>query len=81
MIHRLVKSRTRQGERMTNPPDIFDAVKVVMDYRRVIARRDAATAKPRRTERDTKAKRLRESWKKWQGEDSLHEMAFGEPEE
>ena len=22
---------------------------------------------------------LRETWKRWQGEDSLHEMAFGEP--
>jgi hypothetical protein len=25
--------------------------------------------------------RLRLEWKDWQGEDSLHEMAFGEPED
>jgi hypothetical protein len=25
------------------------------------------------------AKRLRDRWKDWQGEDSLHEMAFGAP--
>jgi len=25
------------------------------------------------------ARRLRDRWREWQGEDSLHEMAFGEP--
>ena len=27
------------------------------------------------------AKRLRDRWKNWQGEDSLHAMAFAEPQE
>lgn len=26
-----------------------------------------------------KCAELRQAWKKWQGEDSIHEMVFGEP--
>jgi hypothetical protein len=34
-----------------------------------------------KAEFDRIAQRHRDSWKEWQGEDSLHEMAFGEPDE
>ena len=58
----------------------FDPEKAVAKYRRVIAQRDAATG-PGRAEFETIIKRLRKEWKDWQGEDCLHETAFGEPEE
>ena len=59
----------------------FDAVRAAATYRDVIAKRDAETTEPGKAEFQTIAKRLRASWKTWQGEDSLHEMAFGEPVE
>ncbi len=53
---------------------------VLSEYRSVVARRDAAeTPEPDRDELALKAKQLRGRWKAWQGEDSLAEMAFGEP--
>jgi hypothetical protein len=57
----------------------FDPEKAVADYRRVIARRDEETTAEGKAEFDAIAKRMRAAWKDWQGEDSLHEMAFGEP--
>ena len=52
---------------ITHPPD-QDAAAIVENYRRAVERGD-----------DGRAKRLRKSWAAWQGEDGLHEMAFGEP--
>ena len=57
----------------------FDAERAVAIYRDVIAKRDAEATDLGKAEFQTIAKRLRASWKTWQGEDSLHEMAFGEP--
>jgi len=54
------------------------AVKV---YREIIAKRDAATTAGWRKHYEGFAQTLRHKWKEWQGEDSLHEMAFGEPDE
>jgi hypothetical protein len=48
----------------------FDAEGRVWEYRFAHDRGDEAGGK-----------QLREEWAAWQGEDSLHEMAFGEPEE
>jgi len=58
----------------------FDAAAAVEQYRQIVARRDAA-AEPDRDELELIARRLRARWAEWQGEDSLHEMAFGEPTE
>jgi hypothetical protein len=66
---------------MDEPIDDFDAEKAVANYRRVIARRDEETTRDGKADFDATSKRMRHAWKNWQGEDSLHEMAFGEPEE
>jgi len=58
----------------------FNAEQAVATYRRVIAQRDAETSAPSWAEFETIAQRLRQEWNDWQGEDSLHEIAFGEPE-
>lgn len=63
------------------PVDPFDPEAAVATYRRVIAQRDEQAADVARAKFDTIAVRLRQAWKEWQGEDSLHEMAFGEPDE
>ena len=56
-----------------NPAAIIDR------YRDVIARMEAADDEPGRGEWQGVANRLRARWTEWQGDDSLHEMAFGEP--
>jgi hypothetical protein len=60
-------------------PD-FDPSRFVADYRRIIELRDSATDRPRREECDRIAGILRDTWKRWRGEDCLHEMAYGEPQ-
>jgi hypothetical protein len=64
-------------------PDVseFDAAGAVAEYRRVMDNRDAATDALGKEEYDRIARILRRRWKEWQGDDSLHEMAFGEPDE
>ena len=56
----------------------LDAELAVASYRGAIARRDAAKTPARKAEFQAVANHLRQQWKDWQGEDSLHEMAFGE---
>jgi hypothetical protein len=64
-------------EALESNPEAF-----VSRYRDAIARLEGAPRDERiRAEWLNVAKRLRARWKDWQGEDSLHEMAFGEPEE
>jgi hypothetical protein len=46
-----------------------------------MALRETATDELGKAEWQGVAKRLREAWREWQGKDSLHEMAFGEPAE
>ena len=53
---------------------------IVERYRSLIAEMEAPKSESQRAELRESAKRLRQRWKDWQGEDSLHEMAFGEPE-
>jgi hypothetical protein len=65
----------------TDPTVEFDAAGAVTEYRRIMAKRDAATGELGRAEYDRIAQVLRDRWAKWQGEDCLHEMAYGEPEE
>ena len=57
----------------------FDAAKAVAQYRDVIAQLDVQATELGRQEFQTIGTRLRKSWASWQGEDCLHEMAFGEP--
>ena len=61
---------------MTSTPE-----QLIATYRELTARRGAATSAKPRKKLEAEAKRLRDEWKAWQGEDSLHEMAFGEPVE
>jgi hypothetical protein len=76
----------------TNDTPAFDAVKAVAEYRRVNKQRNATdkagqdnatnASKARRANRaklQTAAVQMRQAWMEWQGEDSLDEMAFGEP--
>jgi hypothetical protein len=59
----------------------FDPERAVAEYRRMIAQRDGQKTQQGKAEFEAIASRLRQAWKDWQGEDSLHEMAFGEPRE
>ncbi len=52
---------------------------IVERYRGLIADLETAKLDAQRGELREAAQRLRGRWKEWQGEDSLHEMAFGEP--
>jgi hypothetical protein len=54
-----------------------DAVQLVVRYRSLMAQLES---EPNNAALKSSAKRLRDEWKNFQGEDSLHEMAFGEPE-
>jgi hypothetical protein len=66
---------------MTDEAEDFDAQRAVDDYRSIMYQLDAATTPEAKDKYAGMAKRAREKWAAWQGEDSLHEMAFGEPEE
>lgn len=66
---------------MAEPQGAFDPEAAVTVYRRVIAQLESEMTEPGQVEFRRIALRLRETWKEWQGEDSLHEMAFGEPAE
>jgi hypothetical protein len=58
-----------------------NAAAIIERYRDVMALRETATDELDKAEWEGVAKRLREAWRAWQGEDSLHEVAFGEPAE
>ena len=67
---------------MKTPDDIvddFDAEKAVWDYRRVMAKLERARKPDIKAQYKSTAKLMRKAWANWQGEDSLYEMAFGEP--
>jgi hypothetical protein len=57
----------------------FDPARIVEEYRSVIAELEAERTDLGKAEFRAAAQRLRQLWTGWQGEDSLHEMAFGEP--
>ncbi|HEV8067234.1 MAG TPA: hypothetical protein VGP76_05835 [Planctomycetaceae bacterium] len=58
-----------------------NAAAIIERYCDVMALRETATDELGKAEWQGVAKRLREAWREWQGKDSLHEMAFGEPAE
>jgi hypothetical protein len=57
----------------------FEPASIVEQYRSVIAELEAERTDLGMAEFRAVAQRLRQLWAEWQGEDSLHEMAFGEP--
>jgi hypothetical protein len=59
--------------------ETFDPENAVATYREVMAQLEAQATDLGRDEFRAIALRLRQQWTEWQGEDSLHEMAFGEP--
>ncbi len=59
-------------------PHEIEPEQFVERYRGLIEQLET-THDSHRVEVQQAAKRLRDRWKEWQGDDSLHEMAFGEP--
>ena len=57
----------------------FEPASIVEQYRSVIAQLEAERTDLGKAEFQAIAERLRQIWTEWQGEDSLHEMAFSEP--
>ncbi len=53
----------------------------VANYRYTVAELEKQTTKAGRQEWRRRVDELRHAWRVWQGEDNLHEMAFGEPDE
>jgi hypothetical protein len=51
---------------------------LVERYRNLTAQLEVATHESMRAEIQDALQRLRERWHEWAGDDSLHEMAFGE---
>jgi len=60
---------------------VFNCNKAIAEYRRSITQRDKATNKSGRAKLEAAAVQMRQVWKEWQGEDSLHQIAFGEPQQ
>jgi hypothetical protein len=65
---------------MDDAPGSFDAEAAVISYRDAMAQLEAQTNAAGRGEWLAIIESLRKRWKEWQGEDSLHEMAFREPD-
>ncbi len=74
---RNLDSRTTLG---IKPNTRFDPEKAVMADREAVAQLEAQTNETAKDILRVITRRQREEWATWQGEDSLHEMAFGEPE-
>ena len=58
----------------------FDHERTIIDYRNAIVLQGSQCTALEKAEYEARAQSLRQAWKEWQGEDSLHEMAFGEPQ-
>lgn len=57
----------------------LDYTLILEMYRDFVIELETATGKKHREQLATGANRMRKFWADWQGEDSIHEMAFGEP--
>lgn len=51
----------------------------VLRYRALVERLEAEKDKKAKALLKSRGEVMKAAWKKWQGEDSLYEMAFGEP--
>jgi hypothetical protein len=67
-----------RGETTSDEPENFDVEGAVNDYRSIMENLDAATSPEAKDKYRGMSQRARQKWKEWQGEDSLHELAFGE---
>jgi len=56
----------------------MDPEALVSGYRQIVADREAEPSALGKADCDAIAQRMRSRWRDWQGEDSLHEMTFGE---
>ena len=63
----------------TDESEGFDVEGAVKDYRSIIEHLEAATS-PEAKDKYRGMASARQKWKQWQGEDSLDETTFGEPE-
>ena len=59
--------------------EYFDAEKAVWAYRRIRRKLERPSTPANTRKLQAEAKQMETAWKDWQGEDSLYEMAFGEP--
>jgi hypothetical protein len=57
----------------------MESEQLIERYRSLMAQMEIAEHDSHKAEVREAAKRLRDRWKDWQGEDSLNEMAFGAP--
>ena len=60
-------------------PSETEPEQLVERYRSLIGQLETTLTDAHRAEIQQAARQLRDRWREWQGEDSLHEMAFGEP--
>jgi hypothetical protein len=60
-------------------PSEMDPEQFVERYRSLFGQLEIAEHDAHMLEVREAARRLRDRWREWQGEGSLHEMAFGEP--
>ncbi len=74
---RMVRTYSRMGE--GTMPSEMEPEQIDERYRSLIGQLEIATDGAYRAEIRDAARRLRDRWKEWQGEDSLVEMSFGEP--
>lgn len=51
----------------------------VVRYRALVESLEAEKDRKAKAKLKARAEVMKQAWKKWQGEDSLYEMAFGEP--
>lgn len=56
-----------------------DTIEFISAFRKLIEQRDQAETQSEKNRLNRKADEMKSDWQKWQGEDSLYEMAFGEP--
>ena len=68
---------SRMGE--GKMPREMEPEQFVERYRDLIGQLETTLSDAHRVEIQQAARQLRERWREWQGEDSLHDMAFGEP--
>ncbi len=61
----------------TRKVPVFDPDAAALDYRQVISWRDAESDLIRRVEFQRLADVMRSQWVEWNGDDDLHETAFG----
>ena len=68
-------------DEMSSDADSFDTEHAVETYRGVVRLRDAEPTIRGKAGFQATLNEMRERWKRWYGEDSLHELAIGQPDD